>query len=386
MEKITVPSDLLGNADHPLLVVDDEENILSVLTDILEMDGYPVTGVVSGQAARDAARRGQFHAALLDYSLGDTTGLALAKDLRALDPEISVILMTAHASLDMAVEAIQLDVYDYLIKPVDVHHLKRTLKKALEKRRLSVENKQLLSELTKANLALNRSNELKSRFLSVVSHDLRTPLSSIKGYAHVLDEGPAIPPEKRADFLQIIIREADHLNSLIDDLTDFVSMEAGKLRIEKSLNSLGDILAEVTARMEPHALEKRIALTLSVPTDLPSLMVDKGRLGQVLTNLVGNAFKHTSEGGAVTVIVKRVSVGVLISVEDTGSGIFLQDLPHLFERFYQGKTSKGGIGLGLAICQEIVKAHGGEEIHAHSDGPGTGSRFWFTLPLEIGPN
>lgn len=366
-----------------LLIVDDEANLLEYLLDLMEMEGYEVDGAASGKEALEKIKSTVYHAALLDYQLGDTTGLALARELHAVDPDIPTILMTAHASLDMAVKAIQADVYDYLIKPIKPEQLKSTLNKALEQRRLVVENKRLLAELQKSNSELNRLNELKSRFLSIVSHDLRTPLASIKGYAQVLNLQPDLPKEQSGGFLKIIAKEADHLGGLINDLMDFVSMEAGKLRVEKKPGSLKEILLDLAGRMKPSAEEKKITLTVTAAPDLPVLPLDKRRIDQVLTNLTGNSFKHTPEGGEVKVTAELAIEGVLVTIQDTGEGIPPADLPRIFEQFYQveaHQSKKDGIGLGLNICQEIVKAHGGN-IQVHSDGPGTGCKFWFTLPL-----
>jgi signal transduction histidine kinase len=367
-----------------ILVVDDEPNLLSYLEDLLEMADYGVDGAASGAEALAKARERPHQAALLDYNLGDTTGLALAKELHLLDPDLPVILMTAHASLDMAVKAIQADVYDYLIKPVDATHLKRSLAKALEMRRLAVENKKLLEDLKKSNAQLARADELKSRFLSIVTHDLRTPLTSIKGYAQVILMQEDMAADQRTGFLKVVSREADHLGSLINDLMDFVSIEAGKLRIERKPGDIGELLKDLEARMKPQAEAKKISMTVSAPTWLPALPFDKRRLDQVLTNLVGNAFKHTPEGGSVTVAADAGEEGVTLTVQDTGEGVPPADLPRIFEQFYQVEahaSRKDGIGLGLTICQEIVKAHGGA-IRVHSDGPGTGCKFWFTIPLK----
>lgn len=366
-----------------LLVVDDEPNLLDFLTDLMEMEGYDVDGAASGAEALTKIKSTAYHAALLDYQLGDTTGLALAREIHAVDPEVPVILMTAHASLDMAVKAIQADVYDYLIKPIDAPRLKDTLRKALEKHRLVNENKRLLEDLKKANVELGHLNELKTRFLSIVSHDLRTPLTSIKGYAQVLTLQDDLPADQRNGYLKVIAREADNLGGLINDLMDFVSMEAGKLRVEKKLGTVAEVLSDLEARMKPQAESLKLTLVVQTAPGLPSIPLDKRRIDQVLTNLAGNSFKHTPAGGTVSVTAALEGDGILLTVRDTGEGVPTKDLPRIFEQFYQVEahaSKKDGIGLGLTICQEIVKAHGGS-IQVHSDGPGTGTRFWFTLPV-----
>lgn len=370
-----------------VLVVDDEPNILGFVVDVLSEHGYEVEGFPSGTEAVAAMKSKEYHAALVDFQLGDMTGLTLSRELRAIDPDLNVILMTAHASLDMAVKAIQADVYDYLIKPVDTSHLKRSLGKALEKRRLALEIKALVADLQRANHELNRLNELKSRFLSIVTHDLRTPLTSIKGYSQVLIMQKNLPPEQQLHFLKVIAHETDHLAGLISDLMDFVSIEAGKLRVEKAPGALPDILENLRDRMATLADQRKITLAVDLPpAPVPPLELDKRRIDQVLTNLTGNALKHTPEGGAVTITLETRDGAVRVEVKDTGEGIPAADLPRIFEQFYQVEahaSKREGLGLGLAIAREIVQAHGGE-IGVHSDGAGKGSRFWFTLPVPGG--
>ena len=372
-----------NNPKDRILVVDDEPALLEMMLDTLSECGFEVRGAASGAEALGVLKEGDFHAALVDYQLGDTTGLALAKDFRQADPELCVVLMTAHASLDMAVKAIQADVYDYLIKPVDMAHLRKTLAQALEKRRLAREVKALVADLKSANLELSRLNELKSKFLSMVTHDLRTPLTSIKGYAQVLLTQDDLTDAQRKKFTKVVVREADHLSGLIGDLMDFVSMEAGKLRVEKKPESLAGLLDDLKTRMTPLAEQKKIKLKVTRPKDLPGVEMDRKRIDQALTNLVSNALKHTPEGGQVTVEAAAADGALRVDVIDTGEGIPPDDLPRVFEQFYQVETHasrRDGIGMGLSIVHEILQAHGGG-AGVHSDGPGRGSRFWITLPL-----
>lgn len=167
--------------------------------------------------------------------------------------------MTAHATLDMAVKAIQADVYDYLIKPIDSNQLKRSLDNALEKNHLTLENKRLMETLQKTNAELvrDRSTEVL-RFPSIVSHDLRSPLTSIRGYAQLIQMKEGVTPDQMTKFLSIIVSQSDHLAGLISDLMDIVSIEAGKLRVDKIPVVLTEILASVEARMAALATPKKI--------------------------------------------------------------------------------------------------------------------------------
>jgi two-component system, sensor histidine kinase and response regulator len=370
-----------------ILVVDDEPNLLDLAVDVLTEEGFEVDGVPSGKAALQAARQKNYQAALVDFQLGDTTGLALSRQLREIDEDIPVILITAYASLDMAVQAIQADVYDYLVKPLNSHQLKRSIRKALEARRLAVENKRLLAHLQKANHQLGRLNQLKTKFLSVVSHDLRTPLTSIKGYAELVNTHTLAPDQQRR-FLGIIAKETDRLSALIGDLVDFAGIEAGKLRVEKKPMDLAALVDGVRNRMEVLAADRKIQFRTDLDLkDFSALQADSRRLDQALTNLLTNAFKHTPSGGTVTLTIRQKEGRVYAEVADTGEGIPPQELPRLFEQFYQVEShasKREGLGLGLTITKEIIELHGGE-IGVFSEGVGRGARFWFTLPLGPGP-
>ena len=367
-----------------ILVVDDEPHLLDLLVDVLSEDGYDVDAVATGAAAIQAGQKNRYHVGLLDYSLGDMTGLALAKELRRSNEDINLILMTAHASLDMAVKAIQADIYDYLIKPIDSAQLKRSLDNALEKNRLTLENKRLVETLQKTNAELVRMSEQKSRFLSIVSHDLRSPLTSIRGYAQLLLLREGVTPEQMTKFLSVIVSQSDHLAGLISDLMDIVSIEAGKLRIEKKSVLLPEILAGVEVRMMSLAGPKKIAFkTILDGTDFPAIPLDRKRIDQVLTNLIGNAFKHTGEGGVVAVTLTRKPGHYRVEVSDTGEGIPADALPHIFEEFYQADahaSKKDGLGLGLTIAQEIVHAHGGKI--GVDDSVQHGTTFVMRFPLS----
>src|SRR6185295_7879575 len=153
--------------------------------------------------------------------------------VREQNPHTLVILMTGHASLEMAVKAIQEAVYDYLIKPVDPAQLQRTIEKALEKQQLSLENKQLLSDLKETNEAIAKLDSLKSKMLTVMSHDLRTPLSSIRGYSELLKSGvKGKLTDVQKKILDVAIQESDHMNGLIGDLLDMANIEAGRLNLD----------------------------------------------------------------------------------------------------------------------------------------------------------
>lgn len=215
--------------------------------------------------------------------------------------------------------------------------------------------------------------------IASVSHDLRTPLGTIIATAELLSQ-IAAPEEKRQRWVEALRRSANWMKRLIDDLVDIARIEAGRFTIEEQTCAVGELLREAIALMQPVAQQKKLRL-MGESALAVELLCDPNRILRVFSNLIGNAIKFTSEGGAITVRAELAGGEVRFSVTDSGSGIAAQELPHIFERFWQARnTARMGAGLGLAIAEGIVKAHGGK-IWADSE-LGKGSTFFFTLPLD----
>lgn len=215
-------------------------------------------------------------------------------------------------------------------------------------------------------------------FLANVSHDLKTPLTSIQGFSQAIIDGAARDPVAAA---RIIHEEAARMNRMVIELTDLARLQAGRLSMTMQPLDLGMLARAMGERLAIVAQEKNITLHVDAPA-MPPVSGDGDRLVQVLTNLIGNAIKYTPPGGTVTVRTAMRASGVEVSVQDTGVGISADALPRIFERFYQVDKARGpqrGTGLGLAIVQEIVTAHGGT-ITASSAGEGWGSTFVVWLP------
>jgi two-component system, OmpR family, sensor kinase len=217
-------------------------------------------------------------------------------------------------------------------------------------------------------------------FLANVSHDLKTPLTSIQGFSQAIIDGAARDPKHAAS---IIHDEAERMNRMVVELTDLARFQAGRLSMKSTAIDISQIASAVTQRLSVVAQQKGVKLHLDTPS-MPPIAGDGDRLAQVLNNLIGNAIKYTQSGGSVY-ISTRVNLavnGVEVVVRDTGVGIPAEDLPRIFERFYQVDKVRGperGTGLGLAITREIVEAHGGR-ITANSDGEGKGTTFTVWLP------
>ncbi|MNS15472.1 Alkaline phosphatase synthesis sensor protein PhoR [compost metagenome] len=238
------------------------------------------------------------------------------------------------------------------------------------------------ARLDAQNQRLRELDRLKSEFVNAVSHDLRTPLTSIKGYTEFLEDGIGgeLNPEQRG-YVQQIDRGTRRLERLVNDLLDFARLEAGTFRLRLQEHDVRGRITEIADSLRPHFLEAGLTLELALPATPATAWIDPQRIEQVLANLLTNAAKFTPAGGAVRVTLRVEEAGLRCEVADTGCGIGPVEMPQLFQRFSQlhAGREKGGTGLGLSISKAIVEAHGGQ-IGAESE-PDVGSTFWFTLPV-----
>ncbi|OJH40622.1 sensor histidine kinase [Cystobacter ferrugineus] len=227
-----------------------------------------------------------------------------------------------------------------------------------------------------------QATRTRDEVLRIVAHDLRTPLNVISLSARKL---LVSPPEKRAtdtSSLESIQKAVDRATRLIQDLLDVARMEAGRLSVDRGLEQTAPLVKEAAELHRALAEEKSIQLTVAVAEDVPPVFADRDRVIQILSNLLGNALKFTPEGGRITLRAEPAGHMMRFSVGDTGAGIPKENLPHLFEPFWQASVGrKEGAGLGLAIVKGLVDAHGGR-IWVESK-PGGGSTFFFTLPTAI---
>ena len=225
-----------------------------------------------------------------------------------------------------------------------------------------------------------RATRAREDLLAVVSHDLRNPLNVILVNLDVLMMGPKVEEGGLQKRLRAIQRSADSMHRLIEDLLDTASIEAGKLSLESRRLEVEPLVTEALETLQPLAANKSVELSSELEGELPAIHGDARRLQQVLANLGGNAMKFTPEGGRITVRATHSDGTVTFSVSDTGPGIPLADLPHIFDRFWQARRTAGlGTGLGLSIAKGIVEAHGGRILVESK--LGHGSTFRFTVPV-----
>lgn len=228
--------------------------------------------------------------------------------------------------------------------------------------------------------ALQHMNHLQRQMIADIAHELRTPLSNIRGYIEAVRDRVIEPDEETIATLD---EEALLLSRLVEDLQELSLFEAGQMTMEQQPEDIAALVTHTTDAMAAAAAAHNIHIERRIEDDVPLVSIDYHRISQVLRNLLDNAFAHTPEGGCITVGLSRAGDRVQVSVSDTGYGIERDDLPYVFDRFYRADKSRtratGGSGLGLTISKGLVEAHGGR-LRVESV-RGEGSRFYFTLPV-----
>jgi signal transduction histidine kinase len=373
-----------------VLVVDDEESVVVTIEAILQLDGYSVATTTSGAEARKMVREVEYDLVLTDLRLEDGDGLEVLKAVRESYPETVTIMLTGYASLESAIQALRAGAYDYLVKPSEVEELRATVARGLERRRLGQELRLRVAELADLNESLQTRidaataelkeryeqlkelDRMKSQFLSIASHELKTPITAMSGFLQValrrvrrLGDGEAAAPVAEGlraitEQLEVVYRQTGKLARLVDELLDVSRIQTGRIEFRYADVDLSELANEVATRMQLTTSTHAI----SVRRDSENVVTaDRDHLEQVLNNLVTNAIKYSPTGGTITIDVRPDGDGVRLSVTDQGIGIPEKELEAIFGLFYRSPDraarDAAGMGLGLYISREIVVRHGG---------------------------
>ncbi len=315
---------------------------------------------------------------LLDLNLPDSRGAETFRKIMEKAPNVPVVVLSGQDDEALAIKAVHQGVQDYLVKgDISSKQLERAMRYAVERQAL----------LRSLEIARKQQLEFKNQFLSHVSHELRTPLTCIHQYVTLLLDGLAGPvaPEQ-SDHLKTVLKSVNQLHAMIRDLLEATRAESGTMRVEPRCVSIGELMQQAVAMMHATAQERQIGLEIGLDSRIPLVHADPDRILEVLINLTDNGIKFTPAEGSVIVkacMTEADPSSVYVSVTDTGRGISPEAQSLIFNRLYQDPDSidnnRSGLGLGLFICKEVVRLHGGR-IWVTSE-PGQGSIFTFTLPL-----
>ncbi len=372
-----------------ILVVDDNAINLEVAASVLKTDCHEVTMASSGKEALKIAREDTIDLILLDVNMPVMDGFEVCRKLMEIEStaNIPIIFLTAYRKdEDSVVRGLELGANDYITKPIKNSELLARVRVMLRIKtaedRIRAQNR----ELEDANEKLREADRLKSEFVSVVSHDLGSPLTIIKGTLELLRTGMLGPLSPRqVDKLKVIFDTTTRLDKLRRDTLDLARMDVGKLKIEKQWIGLRKLITESVSDMDIMASDKKQQLTLHPMPEI-RFYCDPDLMRQVLDNLLSNAVRYTPENGIIEVNVREMpgedgGKSVYMEVKDNGRGIPPDETEKIFERFYRtGTKIKGSTGLGLAILKGIVESHGGK-VWCESDGK-NGSSFKAIIPNQ----
>ncbi len=367
-----------------VLVVDDEQTIRDLLCRWLSEDGFYCESAADGRDALWKAFMKDFDVVLLDIKMPGMSGMEVLNRMVTDHPDTCVVMITAVTDNQTAVEAMKLGAYDYITKPFDLADLNLRLRRALERRKLTLENREHQRNLEQR--VKEKTEEVhsllvqKDRFIAQLAHDLKTPLTPIIALLPLLRQKAKDP--KTTEMLDIITKNANYIKELVFKTLELARLGVPNGGIALTDTKLSHVIAKVLESRRPVFEQKRIAVENNVSDDIV-VKADSLMLQEALDNIISNAAKFTAEGGTVTIDANRDSDSiVVIRVKDTGIGMTKDQLGQIFTEFYKADHSRHDLtstGLGLSICKRIIEKHGGK-IWAESDGLGKGSTILFTLP------
>jgi signal transduction histidine kinase len=387
-----------------ILLVDDQPAKLMSYEAILAPLAENLIQASNGREALEHLLQTEFAVVLIDVCMPDIDGFELATIIREhpRHQRTAIIFVSAvHLSEIDRLRGFECGAVDYVSVPVEPEILRARVAVFADlyrkTRQLEALNQQLeqrvaerTQELTEAALRLRESESAlrerdrrKDEFLAMLAHELRNPLAPIRNVVELLRQRPASGHEVSWSY-EVIERQLAYLTRLVDDLLDVSRITRGKLGLRREPADLRDIARAAAENIQPTVAAKQLQLDVSLPTAPVPVNADVVRMTQVVLNLLDNACKFTPTGGTLALAVDQDADYARILVRDSGSGIAAEELPRLFQMFYQTNhtvaQSHGGLGIGLALVSRIVEMHGGS-VDATSDGPGSGSEFVVRLPL-----
>jgi len=346
-----------------ILIVDDEDVIRELCAKALR--GYRILQAADGAEALRVLEQETVDVVLTDVMMPQMNGLDLLKTVKEREPNQVVVVMTGYADKEIILRALKADADDFISKPINLLHLKTTIDKALEK-------KALKEEL----VHLKRMDRLKSDFLGLISHKLKTPTTAISLFIQNLEQGIGDPTDPAFQkTLSLIIEESQYLNYLIQDLLYYseVILQEGPPRLAPV--NPGELAAAVLKELQRSFQNKGLQLESALSDALPGMSLDRQRIAFALRALLENAIKFTPPGGTISLAAQVREDSIRLVVHDTGPGIAREELPKVFEKFYQVDPARTGqvrgFGLGLYYARLFAQNHGGNILLECPPGGGT---------------
>jgi signal transduction histidine kinase len=369
------------------LVIDDQEDMLMLCSRVLAETVTDVTEASSCNEARTAFHKKSFDLVLTDINIDkDGDGVMMAQEIKNVSPDTKVIMMTADPTLETAIGGLKSGVMEYIIKPFSPEYLGSVVRNAFEKAKLSSElerEKAMKQELEAAYSQLKASESAKDAFLSRVNHELRTPLSIALASSELL--GLELKSEKELGIWKRSDRALRSLQLSIGELLLYSGLLKGDLKIDKKETDLLELLNRTSAGLKFLYDDMAITVAISSEGEPYPLQADPELLGEAFKQLLVNGVKFNKKGGSISVRAHYLPDHAAFSFSDTGPGVRDEDMPHIFDSFFQVADyltrEVGGIGLGLATVKQIAERHGGS-VAAQKNPAGSGMMFIISLPRK----
>lgn len=356
-----------------ILVIDDEHRMADSVCQLLAREGHQTCAAYSGAEGLARLDEQPFDIVLTDLRMPDVDGLEVLRQVRDRHPRTLAIVMTGHASTESAIEAIHNAAFDYIPKPFEFDHLLTIVERAIQR----IETERLRQDM-----------------ISMISHDIKVPLTSIIGYTSLMyDHRKHVWHRKSEDFLNIIASNAQKILALLDNYLTTCKIDVGRFVLQRRPAQIADLIGELESVLAPEAGKRHIVFDIQCPRSLPLIEADENLLYRALGNLANNALKYSPPSCTITLCVEHLPAAesplgldsLRVWIENPGQGIPPEEIEHVFERYRRTASSIGieGTGIGLFVVKSVVEAHGGtlaveSEVNVRT-------RFTLHLPLSA-PN
>ena len=356
-----------------ILIIDDEEIVRDSCIQILAKGNYEIVTAQNGNEGLELLEDFQPDLALVDLKMPGISGYEVLDQIHEYDSTIVTIVITGFATVDSAVESMKKGTYDFLPKPFKPDELRLIVQRGLERRKLILET-----------IALRREKEmLREQFAAIVSHELKSPLGAVQQsmYGLVSDLEDKLSDEQKGKIERLQSRIAD-LIKLVNTWLRAISVDISTIRDNFETISIVETISKAVENVQQHAVRKDITIETSIEKPLAPINGNEVTMVEALVNIIGNAVKYTQMGGHIAIAAREEAGKILVEIKDNGVGIATEDILHLFDDFYVGKTKPEGerrSGVGLAITKRIIEAHDGS-ITVESE-LGKGSTFTVHLPI-----